>query len=174
MLTKDFITAGKAIFTLEIPAYFSAKYGTKPHYTWKVSKPKNSASFLFVALLTGPDNTKDYKYLGLLFPRNGFVTLTGKSNFYVKSWPVMLLQRICANLWGTNKIEAAGFKLHHEGYCCKCGRLLTVPSSIQSGIGPECGKKASWGAPVVTGMDIAINGGIYEDVYGSPEDRDGE
>jgi hypothetical protein len=167
MLTKDFLTAGKAIFTLEIPHDFANRNNTKPHYTWKVSKPKNPSSFLFVSLLTGPDNTNDYKYLGLLFPRNGIVNLTAKSNFDAKSWPVLLLHRICANLWGTNKIEASGFKLHHEGYCCKCGRLLTVPSSIESGIGPECGKKAVfYGAPVVTAMDIASNGGIYEDVYG--------
>jgi hypothetical protein len=29
---------------------------------------------------------------------------------------------------------------HHEGKCGRCGRLLTVPSSIESGIGPECSK----------------------------------
>jgi hypothetical protein len=31
----------------------------------------------------------------------------------------------------------------HEGKCGKCGRTLTVPSSIESGIGPECMKSLS-------------------------------
>jgi len=31
-------------------------------------------------------------------------------------------------------------EIWHEGRCGKCGRQLTVPSSIESGIGPECSK----------------------------------
>ena len=31
----------------------------------------------------------------------------------------------------------------HEGKCGKCGRTLTVPSSIATGIGPECIKSLS-------------------------------
>jgi hypothetical protein len=31
----------------------------------------------------------------------------------------------------------------HEGFCGKCGKRLTVPSSILSGLGPECIKKLS-------------------------------
>lgn len=29
----------------------------------------------------------------------------------------------------------------HEGQCGRCGRELTVPESIKSGIGPECAKR---------------------------------
>jgi hypothetical protein len=29
-------------------------------------------------------------------------------------------------------------EIWHEGKCCKCGRTLTTPESIQRGIGPEC------------------------------------
>jgi hypothetical protein len=32
------------------------------------------------------------------------------------------------------------FEVWHEGKCGKCGRALTVPSSILTGIGPECSK----------------------------------
>jgi hypothetical protein len=31
----------------------------------------------------------------------------------------------------------------HEGTCGKCGRALTVPSSIENGLGPECIKSLS-------------------------------
>jgi hypothetical protein len=29
-------------------------------------------------------------------------------------------------------------ELWHEGRCGKCGRALTVPESIESGLGPVC------------------------------------
>ena len=32
-------------------------------------------------------------------------------------------------------------EIFHEGRCCACGRKLTTPESILSGIGPECAKK---------------------------------
>ena len=31
----------------------------------------------------------------------------------------------------------------HEGFCGKCGKRLTVPNSILTGLGPECVKKLS-------------------------------
>lgn len=30
--------------------------------------------------------------------------------------------------------------VYHHGICCKCGRKLTTPESLESGIGPECRK----------------------------------
>lgn len=171
MLSKEFVCGGKAIFTLEVPESFQKQENTRPHYTYKVSEPKFTVPFLFVSVLTGPENTKDYTYLGILFPETGIVKFTEKSQFTNDSPCVRLLRRVTANLWaGTGaKIEAAGFKLHHEGKCGRCGRRLTVPQSIECGIGPECIKGMTYGAPVVTGMDIARNGGIMEDVYGSPD-----
>jgi hypothetical protein len=34
-------------------------------------------------------------------------------------------------------------QLWHEGRCGRCGRRLTVPESIASGIGPECAAKSA-------------------------------
>ena len=34
-------------------------------------------------------------------------------------------------------------EIWHEGKCGKCGRPLTVPSSIENGLGPSCLKKLS-------------------------------
>jgi hypothetical protein len=39
----------------------------------------------------------------------------------------------------TNKLPEF-VEVWHEGKCGKCGRALTVPSSILTGIGPECSK----------------------------------
>lgn len=145
-ISKEFVLAGKATFTLEIPADFAEKNGTPAHYTFRVNHKEASMRFpetWFVALLSGPDNTSDYTYMGMLRPDTGAVSMTRKSAYPATAMPVRLLERTLSRVWAGegDKIEAAGFKLHHEGKCCRCGRKLTVPSSIESGIGPECANK---------------------------------
>jgi hypothetical protein len=39
-----------------------------------------------------------------------------------------------------NFVTSAEF--HHCGFCCRCGRTLTDPASIESGIGPICAGRA--------------------------------
>jgi hypothetical protein len=34
-------------------------------------------------------------------------------------------------------------EIWHQGRCGKCGKVLTVPKSIESGFGPECSKSRS-------------------------------
>jgi hypothetical protein len=34
-----------------------------------------------------------------------------------------------------------GYKVQHAGRCGRCARTLTVPSSIELGLGPECATK---------------------------------
>ena len=72
---KAFISAGKAIFTIENP---DGKY-----FTFKVTRMTDAADKLldkaFVSLLTGPENTKNYNYMGLLDMKTGAVTATRNS-----------------------------------------------------------------------------------------------
>jgi len=44
--------------------------------------------------------------------------------------------------WDTlEKFEDDGkLAMYHQGVCCKCGMTLTVPESIENGIGPQCKK----------------------------------
>jgi hypothetical protein len=172
-VTKEFITAGKAIFTIENPDNFRADWKKKnneepkPHYTFRVKFKAASAEFdeaYFVQLLTGPDNTANYSYIGLLNPATGEVRLTGNSKRGENSVEVQLLRRTLKRVWdGTaDEIEKHGFKLHHEGRCGRCHRLLTTPESVERGIGPECvkyfpslmtPKKATHGIPVAKVVD---------------------
>lgn len=143
MITKDFVTAGRAIFTLEVPQEFQSNYKTKPHYTYRVKKVVDKTTkkeSYFVFLLTGPDNTQDYSYLGILDIETGAVRVTRKSKFFDSAMCVKFAQRIMFNLWNntTNNITEKGFDLHHEGRCGRCAKLLTVPESIKTGFGPEC------------------------------------
>lgn len=149
-VTKEFVVAGKAIFTVETDPEYARKNDLKPHYTFRVkfSKGKPKAGrpnemwpdTYFVGILTGPENTKDYSYLGMLDKDTGKVRCTVKSYLPQDHLVTLLLNRTLALIWAgdTKPIEDAGFKLHHEGRCGRCARLLTVPESIESGIGPEC------------------------------------
>lgn len=134
---KEFFAAGRAIFTVEVPSDFAAKHDLKPHYTFKVDHAEWPEAW-FVKLLVGADNSSDYKTFGMLNPETGQMRLTRKGDD--KSWPVRLVRRVFANVYGETpeKIEAAGFNVHHEGRCGRCGRRLTVPSSIEYGLGPVC------------------------------------
>lgn len=144
-INANWILAGDAIFTVKVPAGFG---DFAPHYTYRVRKVEMKASgkypartAWFVSNLTGPDNTADYTYLGEVLT-NGEVKLTAKSAFPETAKRVKLLRRVLARVFAGEiaAIEAAGFAVNHEGFCGRCGALLTVPESVECGFGPECVK----------------------------------
>lgn len=144
MVTKEFVTAGNATFTLELPHDWADAHACKPHYTYKVRKKegRDGKPVFFVSILSGPDNESDYRYIGIL-AFDGQVRTTGKSKLPPHSMPVRLLNRTLNLVWkgDTTGLAEAGFRLHHEGRCGRCGRKLTVPESIETGLGPECAGK---------------------------------
>jgi hypothetical protein len=127
---RRFITAGNAVVTLESKA-------TKKWYTYKVTAVPDRDNQWWVKVLSGPDNTADYVYLGMI---NGVgFKLTKASKFPASSIPV----RGFNYLW--RHLEAGelpdDMEVHHEGRCGRCNRVLTTPESITRGIGPECAGK---------------------------------
>jgi hypothetical protein len=131
-VSKDFILAGKAIFTVANPQ--------GEHYTYRVSAPKQGGDIRFVSLLTGPDNTGDYTYLGLLKAGSGDVVATAKSKLSTTSRPFAVAQFAVNVVFGKRPLPA-GYRLIHAGRCGRCARLLTVPESVETGFGPECAGK---------------------------------
>jgi hypothetical protein len=71
------------------------------------------------------------------------VALTKGSKFTDDAWPVRLLRRSMARVWEGKggEVEKAGFRIMHDGHCSVCGRKLTTPESLDSGIGPVCAAK---------------------------------
>lgn len=143
MLSRDFILAGNAIFTLAIPDDFADAHDLPGHYTFRVNSKQSRdglSTTWFAALLTGPDNEADYTYVGVLDSASGDVRLTKASTYTDDTMAVRLLRRALACVWADDcgKLEASGFRLHHEGRCGRCGRMLSTPESIDAGIGPEC------------------------------------
>lgn len=136
MVSKEFITAGDATFTIDAPT---------GHHTYRVQRVEATdrwAESYFVKMLTGPDNTSDFTYLGKLDTFTGQVALTAKSRATPETFAYRLLNRVLARVWCDDHAayEQHGFRTHHEGRCGRCGRKLTVPASIESGVGPECSK----------------------------------
>jgi len=126
-----FMLAGRAHLTLR-----SAKTGTR--YTYRV-KRKADANLWFVTTLYGTDNTSDYSYLGFINEDRRF-GLTRKSRFTKDSPQTKAFDWALRHLVEKGEVPEQ-LEVWHEGRCGRCGRLLTVPESIASGIGPECAKR---------------------------------
>ena len=115
MIHKQFILAGDATFTVEVPPSANAP---KPHYTYHVQHVPAGDRWpeaYFVRLLTGVDNTSDYSYIGKLDPFTGQLAVTGKSKLPADSYPVRLLNRILARLWTDDHaaFEQHGYRIHY-------------------------------------------------------------
>lgn len=138
---QKFILAGNATITL-----VSKK--TSQRFTYKIKRAvdDNGAprDFWFVSVLRGPDNEEDYSYLGYI--NNKLHYWYGlKSKIHADSgsskgfeWFYTLLKDADNNNMDYRDALFAGLEVWHEGKCGRCGRKLTVPTSILSGFGPEC------------------------------------
>lgn len=129
---KRFILAGKAQFTV-------VNIKTENRATYKVSqyiKEDGSKTPYFVSFLNGSDNDNSYKYLGCIFENGGF-KITKKSPS-TDSMSYIIFNWIYNTLFNKNTDLPEEVHFYHVGKCCRCGRTLTTPESIRSGIGPIC------------------------------------
>ena len=108
---------------------------TENRFTYRVKKAKDSNLF-FLSVLTGPEQ---YSYLGTI--SNGNYKHGAKSNFTTGVQSEKVFSYVLNKLKTESLPEC--IEIWHEGKCGKCGRQLTVPSSIETGIGPECIKTLS-------------------------------
>jgi len=137
-----FMFAGKATMTLA-----SNKTGNR--FTYKITeadkKSPNDKPMFFVSALTGSDNENGFSYLGIIKEYND-----GKVNFsFAKPEKAKIkadapsakaFQWAISNILNMRKPDS--LDVWHEGRCGRCNRKLTVPESIESGLGPECASKA--------------------------------
>jgi len=126
---KQFITAGKAIFTV-------LNTETTNRYTFRVTKKENdNGSFVFfVSVLTGPCNESNYSYIGML-TQDGVFRWTRGSSVHTSALSFKAFAWVWANV---DAVMPAKIEIRHEGRCGRCGRKLTTPQSIDAGFGPEC------------------------------------
>lgn len=88
-----------------------------------------------VSLLTGPDRDAWGDWQGF-----GFATEDGARVW--RKYNGTLFEKFCKILNDPARGEELGLVYHFEGRCRRCNRALTVPESIESGIGPVCAAKA--------------------------------
>lgn len=125
-----FMFAGNSTFTV-------VNTKTENRFTFKVKKSKDKDSNLFfVSVLTGPDT---YTYIGTVV--EGIYKHGKKSVISTDAQSVRVFDYVLNKL-KLGKLQEF-VEVWHEGTCGKCGRVLTVPSSIENGLGPECIKSLS-------------------------------
>ncbi len=109
------------------------------HFTYRITMPTDEAtgrrSLWFVRVLTGPHNENDYQYLGYIRQglyrhgaRKSKIAADAQSaQVFAWLWPRVMEDALppCIEIW-------------HSGACGRCGRTLTDPLSIETGLGPVC------------------------------------
>ena len=120
---------------------------TNARITFKFRRPDaepGKARPTWVSLTDPEDNEAQGPFLGTVWGEHGTYSLRRSDKVKVsEDAPSARLLRwflTVLNLSTSKATEQAEF--WHEGRCGRCGRLLTVPSSIESGLGPECIKHA--------------------------------
>lgn len=126
-----FMMAGRATVTLK-------SQRTEKHYTYKISKGKKEGAPHFVSLMTGPDNKNSFTYMACIFDGEK-LRWTQKSCVKPNSAPFAAFRYAFERLIAG--IMPEGVEVYHHGRCGACGRKLTVPESIESGLGPICAGK---------------------------------
>lgn len=132
--SKKYMLAGNAKVT-----FVSQRTGTR--FTYLIDRVndkgyKNSPHF--VSVLTGIDYDGGFTYLGCIFYETNYrhgraskINLTAPSaRAFTYVWSHLTAGRMPPNC-----------DIYHEGTCGRCGRSLTVPASIERGLGPECATK---------------------------------
>lgn len=137
-LIRDYIFGGHATFTL-VGKADRFTYRVRTLLRWEQGTPRP----YFVDVLSGPDNTSDYQFLGT-FRNAGDVTYTHSA----KSRVTPEAKSVQGAMWLARTLNRKdivalpeGATFYHEGVCARCGRKLTTPESIQLGIGPVCATK---------------------------------
>lgn len=157
-VTIDFVLAGKAIFTVD--------NGRGAHYTYKVrawvpgsgdmhkdqypdADPVAPTTVYLAYLLTGPDRSHDWKYMGTvkMVSWPNIDNKGGRDERLVfrtspKALPSTTGKPTDALAWALRVISyqqsLAVATIRHMELCGRCGRQLTEPESIARGIGPDC------------------------------------
>lgn len=134
----EYMMAGKATISIK-----NTKTGN--HFTFKVKKPKDNPDYKYpsphmVSVLTGPNNDdwKNYTYIGTIIKGDLKTFRRGKkSRISSEALSVKAFTWLCMFLT-TKAALPKTVEVWHEGICGRCGRKLTVPESVERGLGPEC------------------------------------
>lgn len=130
----DYIMGGNATFTLVV---------SEKRYTYKIIERvvENNETIYSVMVLVGPDNVNNYRKFATIKDVDGMpkLELIGRTTNYIEyfEW----IKKLYYGLLFNDYSKILDWQIWHTGRCSRCGRLLTVPESIENGIGPECASR---------------------------------
>ena len=153
MITREFLLAGKAKFTLTNPTKLSIMFAVK----LIPASEQYPRTTYFAYYYPDPDNQRKRCYIGIVDAATGRVILTRKSVFKdsYPAWkrakekgkvpdkphPVAVLEWALRKAWA-NEPFPDGYQFIPSGNCARCGHKLKDEESLdprlRSGIGPEC------------------------------------
>jgi hypothetical protein len=127
--------------------------GADTHVTFRVRRPKGFRTLL-IDVMTGSDNEGSYEYVGSMNRKLEIKANTSKASQNAQGKLEALdnylgeLRTESFNEWkrgkfgprayGIKATSFTSFSLSHSGTCTCCGRTLTNPESLETGIGPVC------------------------------------
>ena len=104
--------------------------------TVRFRKPKGFKAVL-VDLMTGSDNEESFSFIGTLAGQQVRISPKQRTDAQKAQLAAKVIN------WTIAHAEADDLRtvrVIHSGVCGRCGRKLTVPESIDTGLGPECAK----------------------------------
>lgn len=131
----DYCMGGHGVVTLESPSGV--------HHTYYYKRPNNLDVFpddtRFVYAVHTVNGISKHFYLGMI--EGDHFRLTRNSRFDCYADIVKGAFYIDKMMHNQSLVDSTPMNLYHEGMCCVCGRKLTSPNSIKSGVGPKCRKR---------------------------------
>lgn len=125
---RTFVKAGNSTFTLEW-------FPTGERYTYHVRQCPDKPMW-WVKVLNGPDNISNWEYIGTIFGDRFEHTRKSRVSATAKSF--RWFAKFSGHFLHTDIDLPSDFRFYPADRCGRCGRLLTVPTSIEWGFGPEC------------------------------------
>jgi len=135
-----FLKGGKATVTL-------LNLETEGRHTYRLNAPgetaaeRREAGIVFVSVLTGPENTSHYTYIGVLVRSSGEFKLTKGSRLPMSDKRVAGFSWLARQARNETLDRFPHVEVRHHNHCGACGRKLTTPRSIDSGLGPICARR---------------------------------
>ena len=132
---RDFMFLGHAVITVR-------KEPEMVRFTYRITENEQKTMYFVNMFYGGTPGDRKYTYLGIVNKRNGMFTATAASKGRENTPGFRMFSELFEEVkTGRLTQDNPTFKVWHEGVCGVCGKKLTVPESIESGIGPECGRR---------------------------------
>jgi len=125
-IVYNYLLAGKSIVTL-------TDLNSNRYCTYKINKMDYKV--WAVMLYVGAD---EFKYIGVI--RDGMFNHTYKSRVNEESFSFGLFDSLVIGLKNNWEVPA-NIEVEHSGFCGRCGKRLTTPESLLTGLGPVCAGK---------------------------------